>query len=91
MAVVRHEGKLAIVWGRMYGAKVQLYTGGNNITITKNMQSDDERWLRTDEYDNTTRTAIDDLLGEATKNKYWYALGATTPNFHAKLCGHGNQ
>ena len=87
MAVVRHEGKLAIVWGKMYGAKVQLYTGGNNITITQKMQGNDEMWLRAGEYDNTTRTAIDDLLSEVTKNKYWYALGATTFNFHVKLCG----
>ena len=44
-------------------------------------------WLHADDYDNTTRAAIDDLLDEATKIKYWYALGATTSNFKARLCG----
>ena len=87
-AVVWQDGKIAIVWGTMYGAKIQLYTGGKKITMTEQKtRPDDETWLHAADYDETTRAAIDNLLGEATRIKHWYALGATTTKFRKKLCG----
>jgi hypothetical protein len=87
-AAVWQEGKIAIVWGAMHGAKIQLYTGGKRIIITEQKtRPDDETWLHAADYDETTRTAIDDLLDEATRIENWYALGATTRGYRKKLCG----
>jgi hypothetical protein len=87
-AAVWQDGKIAIVWGTMYGGKIQLYSGGTKITMTEQKtRPDDETWLHAADYDETTRTAINDLLGEAARITNWYALGATTTEFRKKLCG----
>jgi hypothetical protein len=64
-AAVRHEGKLATAWDSNSHRleKIQLYAGGTIIMAKSSTFDNDETWLSADEYDETTRVAIDGLCG----------------------------
>jgi hypothetical protein len=76
-------GTLYAVWGTFdttpQGSSVLLYSGGHALVVTTDAEIQRRHhWLPAAEYDEATRTALDNIWESAAQMDMWYLLGAMT-------------
>jgi hypothetical protein len=76
-------GTLYAVWGTFdttpQGSSVLLYSGGHALVVTTDAEIQRRHhWLPAAEYDEATRTALNDIWESAAQMDMWYLLGAMT-------------